>query len=76
MISKIILIFLISLFGFGPTILLIISELSPKSKWFCEKLGWHRDRDVERTDDDGCSEHGRCTRCSEDVMRDGNGNWF
>ena len=42
---------------------------------FChDKLGWHNGNGPHWFD--GISEHGLCSRCGLEVMRDSQGNWF
>jgi len=59
-----------------PQLLICVFILShySKSKWFCRKLGWHKD--VINTGFDGCSLHGKCNRCGEELLQDSNGDWF
>ena len=54
-------------------VLMIIDKRS-KSKWFCDKMGWHKA--PERVGFDGCSMNGKCSRCGKDVLQDSNGDWF
>lgn len=65
---SIIIIFIITLFT-----LLIIDKFS-KSKWFCEKMGWHKAPKI--IGNDGCSSTGMCPRCGQKVLQDSQGNWF
>ena len=45
-----------------------------KSKWFCDKMGWHNAPVV--TGWDGASFEGVCPRCGRHVLQDSQGNWF
>lgn len=38
-------------------------------------MGWHQPDDSPHVFD-GCSEHATCKWCGEDIMQDGQGNWF
>lgn len=42
--------------------------------WFCNTMGWHLEPGAKGFD--GCSMTGQCPRCHEDIMKDGQGNWF
>lgn len=43
-------------------------------KWFCDHLDWHKT--PEQVGFDGCSQNGRCPRCSRRVLADSNGDYF
>lgn len=58
---------------FIVAILSIISIFS-KSRWFCDKMGWHKSPNTIGFD--GCSATGTCPRCGKHVMCDSQGNWF
>ena len=47
-----------------------------KSRWFCDKMGWHNGNGEGAKTFDGCSVHATCGRCGKEVMQDGQGNWF
>lgn len=52
-----------------------------KSTWFCNTMGWHIEPggagfDPGKVGFDGCSMTGQCPRCHNDIMMDGQGNWF
>ena len=45
-------------------------------KWFYHDiLGWHTPDDSPQWSD-GCSLHGICKYCGQDIMMDSQGNWF
>ena len=46
----------------------------PIKKWFHDKMGWHDGEGSQWFD--GCSVHSICSQCGEEVMQDGQGNWF
>jgi hypothetical protein len=56
-------------------VLMILTRYS-KSRFWCDKFGWHHSRHVETSGFDGCSETGLCKRCGEKVLMDSQGNWF
>ena len=64
---------------FGAVIVLVGCRIAywlrPDSDWFCRELGWHNGDNGDQFFD-GCSTHGRCTRCDKKVMLDSQGNWF
>lgn len=64
---------IIGLFVLFLFVLMIIDKFSNK-KWFCEKMGWHKQ--PIQTGFDGCSQTGVCPRCGKHVLQDGQGNWF
>ena len=44
-------------------------------RWFHDVLHWHV-LDYSHKSYDGCSIHSKCKYCGEDIMQDGQGNWF
>ena len=64
---------LTSLIGSTLAILHIIS-IKSNSRWFCDKMGWHKT--PKSIGFDGCSETGKCPRCGKEVLCDSQGNWF
>ena len=58
----------------GLFTMMLISNLSPKNKWFCRVLGWHKA--PIKKGFDGCSKNGSCQRCGKYVLLDSQGNWF
>lgn len=42
--------------------------------WFCKHVGWHLEPQEQHFD--GCSVTGKCPRCGEMTLQDGQGNWF
>ena len=46
----------------------------PIRKWFHDKFRWHDGKGKQWFD--GCSVHSICSQCGEEVMQDGQGNWF
>ena len=66
-------------FWMVPFLIVLVIPLSvidyfSANRWFCDFMGWHR-RPKEQGFD-GCSFNGKCPRCKEDVLQDGQGNWF
>lgn len=43
--------------------------------WFHDVLHWHHPDDSPKWSD-GCSVHSKCKWCGQDIMQDGQGNWF
>lgn len=74
MIAQIIIASIVGTFVLTMFILLGISKYS-KSKWFCEKMGWHQDPKEIKTPDFFLFK-GTCPRCNKEVLRDSNGDWF
>ena len=55
---------------------MIVSNYS-KSRFWCDKLGWHNDKFIEPVKSfDGASFHSKCTRCGKEVMMSSQGTWF
>lgn len=54
-------------------VILPVFAMTSVSPWFCEKLGWHRNRDVKIFETS--PRKGICRRCGRDVNKDEHGNW-
>ena len=42
--------------------------------WTCDWAGTHLPEG--KSSFDGCSQHSKCRKCGQDIMLDGQGNWF
>ena len=65
---------LVLLFIF-PFVLCLIDKIF-KTCLSCKTHGWHDGNGKGEITFDGCSIHATCSKCGEDVMLDGQGNWF
>ena len=55
----------------GLLFIMLIVSLFSNSAWFCHSYGWHRNRDIVFTKNDGATNHGNCKRCcATDLMQD------
>jgi hypothetical protein len=59
-------------------VVLPVLAFSSTDPWFCNKLGWHRTKDIavhEPPTQDGRPGIGVCVRCGKKVTTDYFGNW-
>lgn len=55
-------------------IILPILAMSSTNHFFCNKLGWHRSKDIVISELD--RRNGICKRCGKNVTKDSDGNWI
>lgn len=55
-------------------IILPILAMSSTNPFFCNKLGWHRSKDIVISELD--RRNGICKRCGKNVTKDSDGNWI
>lgn len=65
---------ILSLFFF-PFLLLLVDKIF-HTHISCTLFGWHNGNGNTAMEFDGCSIHSTCSKCGEEVMQDGQGNWF
>ena len=53
--------------------LISIMAMSSTNPFFCNKLGWHRSKDIVISELD--RRNGICKRCGKNVTKDSDGNW-
>lgn len=41
-----------------------------------DKLKWHKPRNENTTEFDGCNFHNTCKYCGKEIIQDSQGNWF
>ena len=63
----------------ASTLILMVGVLSfinqrSNSRWFCDKLGWHKH--PNEMNFDGNLTFGICPRCGEQIFRDESNNWY
>ena len=62
-----------------PYILLIVDRFKG-THYSCTMWGWHNGKGgvsyAGEMTNDGCSNHGTCSKCGKHVMQDSQGNWF
>lgn len=54
-------------------IIIPILAFSSTNPWFCNRLGWHRNRDIKVFETS--PDKGVCQRCNKAVTKDSFGNW-
>lgn len=53
--------------------ILPLLSMSSTNPFFCNKLGWHRSKDIVISELD--RRNGICKRCGKNVTKDSDGNW-
>lgn len=69
----IVVIFLGSIVLYGLS--LLVYDKFAGTHYACLRFGWHNGNGGTKSFD-GCSVHATCSKCKQEVMQDGQGNWF